>query len=130
MQSQSDRSAGMAEQSRRRRLLHRVDAVVGDDPEIRALWAAAASAERDGDTPQESRVTGASITSGDLVRLAVHEGSLRAGMTGVVVEAFRNGECDLVMVTFGRATRVVQATALEAVHASDAAGDESTEACG
>ena len=61
------------------------------------------------------------MASGDHVQLAVHEGSLRAGTTGVVVEAFRNGECDLVMVTFGRATRVVQATALEAVRASGAA---------
>jgi hypothetical protein len=130
MQSQSDWSADRAEQSPRRRLLHRVDALVGDDPETRALWAAAASGERDGDTPSERRVTRVSFASGDLVRLTAHEGSLRAGLTGVVVEAFRNGECELVMVTFGRATRVVQATAVEAVHANDAARAGSSEACG
>jgi hypothetical protein len=130
MQSQPDWSADTADGSRRRRLVHRVDAFVGDDPEIRALWAAAASAERDSDNAPETRASRTSPASGDVVRLAVHEGSLRAGMTGVVVQAFRNGECDLVMVAFGRATRVVQATALEAVRPRAAAPDESNEAAG
>ena len=100
MQRQSHRSATPAEESRGRRLLHRVDPLVGDDPELRALWAAAASAERDRDTVRERRVRGASLASGDLVRLAVREGSFRAGMTGVVGAA------------------------------SGGAADESSEACG
>ena len=79
MQSQSHRSATPADESRGRRLLHRVDAIVGEDPELRALWAAAASAERDRDTARERRVTGMSLTSGDLVRLTVRGGrSVRA----------------------------------------------------
>ena len=113
MQSQSDWRANTARQRPRQRLRHSVDPVVGDDPEVRALWAAAANAERDTDSQAEHEVGWVSLASGEVVRLTVHEGSLSAGMTGVVVESFRYSDCELVMVQFGPATRVVPSTALE-----------------
>jgi len=123
MNSQSDRWAGRSELSPQYLRPRSVDTVVDDDPEILALWAAAMNADSyiEAVAASEAEVLGASWQFGDVVRLTAREGGLKAGETGVVIDSFRYSDCKLVMVKFGRRTRVVQSTSIEEVHASDPA---------
>lgn len=53
-----------------------------------------------------------SFKNGDAVRLTASEGELGAGATGVVLQWFPHAEGDLVVVRFGKATRVVHSTSI------------------
>ena len=65
-----------------------------------------------------------SFKNGDSVRLTVSEGAFSAGATGVVLQWFPHAEGDLVVVRFGKATRVVHSTSIAEVEQNRAGATE------
>ena len=55
------------------------------------------------------------MTVGDAVELTAREGELECGVTGVVIGVFSHSSGDLVVVRFGKATRVVHAASLKSI---------------
>ena len=62
-----------------------------------------------------------SFKNGDAVRLTANEGALSAGAIGVVLQWFPHAEGDLVVVRFGKATRVVHSRSIAEVDPDRAA---------